>query len=66
MLREIAAVLRRQVAMPALAIAIVVPTLAACGIKGPLRLPPPVTDATPATPTAEAPASAKPPAERKP
>jgi len=71
MLREFAATLRSLAvagaALPvagALALLLVAAPLAGCGIKGPLRLPPPAATApaTPAAPAPETPAAAAPPA----
>jgi len=68
MLREFAATLRSLAvagaALPAagaLALLLVAAPLAGCGIKGPLRLPPPAA-AAPAAPAPETPAAAAPPA----
>jgi len=76
MLREIVASLRGIVAAPAVAIVVAVLALAACGIKGPLRLPPSspgapnATASSPATAPpsspSETPAPPREPAERKP
>ncbi len=66
MLRELVASLRGVVGAPAVVIAIGVLTLTACGIKGPLTLPPPTPAAVPASSPAQSPAAAREPAERKP